>query len=153
MSHFEEEQYVAPWVGWLTIGILMGVAGAIYVDYRSAGLDASTLFWVSLVLVFVGWLLTAIKMTTSVDDEGIRIKTMHFIDRKILFSDIETAAARTYKPLIEYGGWGYRIGPNGKAYNMRGNRGVQLHLKNGGRVMIGSQRADEFSAAIQAHLQ
>jgi hypothetical protein len=36
----------------------------------------------------------------------------------------------------------------GWAYNVRGNRGVQLELANGKRILIGSQRAEELAGAI-----
>ena len=47
------------------------------------------------------------------------------------------------------GGWGFRWGSSGRAYNLRGNRGVQLTLADGGRLLLGSQRADELAAAIE----
>jgi len=36
----------------------------------------------------------------------------------------------------------------GKAYNVSGNRGVQLELLNGGRILIGSQKPEELVKAI-----
>ncbi|NLK25486.1 MAG: hypothetical protein GX307_02790 [Euryarchaeota archaeon] len=36
----------------------------------------------------------------------------------------------------------------GKAYNVSGNRGVLLKLKDGNSLLIGSQRAEELDAAI-----
>ena len=36
------------------------------------------------------------------------------------------------------------------AYNVSGDRGVELTLKDGRRVMLGSQRADELAAVIEA---
>jgi hypothetical protein len=41
-----------------------------------------------------------------------------------------------------------RFGPRGRAYNVSGNRGVEITLANGKRVLIGSQRSDELAAAI-----
>jgi hypothetical protein len=35
---------------------------------------------------------------------------------------------------------------------MSGNRGVQLVLRSGERVLIGSQRADELAAEIQSRI-
>jgi hypothetical protein len=64
------------------------------------------------------------------------------------WEDILSAEAITYLPLRDYGGWGIRFGPKGKAYNVCGNRGVQLTFTNGSRLMIGSQRAEELAAAI-----
>jgi hypothetical protein len=53
----------------------------------------------------------------------------------------------------EYGGWGVKYGWAGKAYNISGNRGVQLKLSNGKGLLIGSQRPEELAQAIQAGMR
>ncbi|MHC4338483.1 MAG: hypothetical protein ACYSTG_11155 [Planctomycetota bacterium] len=61
--------------------------------------------------------------------------------------------ARTYKPIREYGGWGIRYSFRkgiGRAYNMSGNKGVQLVFKNGKKLLIGSQKPDELAQAINS---
>jgi TATA-box binding protein (TBP) (component of TFIID and TFIIIB) len=51
--------------------------------------------------------------------------------------------------MLEYGGWGIRCGWHGKkVYNISGNRGVQLVFKNGKRLLIGSQKPDDFANAL-----
>lgn len=97
-------------------------------------------------------LFNTMRLSTTVIGDGIRIKGLWFINRMIRFDEIETAEMREYKPLVEYGGWGYRIGPAGKAYNAQGNEGVQLTLKDGKRVLIGSQRATELAHVISSRL-
>jgi len=37
-----------------------------------------------------------------------------------------------------------------RAYNMSGNQGVQLVFKNGKKLLIGSQKADELAEAIRS---
>jgi hypothetical protein len=49
----------------------------------------------------------------------------------IPFRDINRCEVRTYRPIREYGGWGIRYGRNGKAYNVSGDRGVQLEFIKG----------------------
>ena len=63
-------------------------------------------------------------------------------------NEIVVARARTYSPLREYGGWGLRGWGTSRAYNVSGNRGVELTLQDGSSIMIGSQRADELAQAI-----
>jgi hypothetical protein len=65
-------------------------------------------------------------------------------------AEIVSWDARTYRPILEYGGWGIRYSPFGKgwAYNISGNQGVQLELMNGKRILIGSQRAEELARTI-----
>jgi len=56
--------------------------------------------------------------------------------------------AREYKPIREYGGWGIRYVIGGIAYNVYGNKGVQLILKNKKKVLVGTQKPEEFYQAI-----
>jgi hypothetical protein len=111
------------------------------------------------VLIIFRWILSGLalpllyftaKLTVEVYPDGIyyRFSPIHLNWHCIPFSDIETAEARTYRPLLEYGGWGIRYGLKGKAYNASGKRGVQLRLKNGKRILLGSQDADALAAAI-----
>jgi hypothetical protein len=53
-----------------------------------------------------------------------------------------------YRPILEYGGWGIRIGIHGKAYNVSGNRGIRLVFSTGKRLLIGTQRPDDFERTI-----
>ena len=100
------------------------------------------------------WLMWAARLVTEVRDDGIYIRFHPFHRRfhGFLWWEIETCEARTYRPIMEYGGWGIRFGSGGKAYNVSGNRGLQLTLGNGrsGRVLIGSQRADELAMAVES---
>ena len=75
---------------------------------------------------------------------------IHRCFRKIAFKELKGYKVRAYRPILEYGGWGIRFGLKGKAYNVSGNRGVQLELTNGKRLLIGSQRPEELWQAIQA---
>ena len=56
-----------------------------------------------------------------------------------------------YHPIRDYGGWGLRFGRDGeRIYNARGDRGVRLRLRDGSRLLIGSQRPDDLALAIEA---
>ena len=48
--------------------------------------------------------------------------------------DVAYAEARTYAPLREYGGWGIRGLSRKRAYNVSGNRGVELSLVDGRKL-------------------
>jgi len=92
------------------------------------------------------------QLVTEVRDDGIyiRFSPFHRTFRRIAFTDVKQCKVRTYHPIREYGGWGIRVRCKGKAYNVSGNRGVQIELLNGDRMLIGSQRAEEFWRAIPA---
>ena len=56
---------------------------------------------------------------------------------------------RQYKPLSEYGGWGLRYGSSGKAYNVSGNIGIQLHFKDGSTLLIGTNKKEEVEVVLK----
>ena len=92
------------------------------------------------------------RLVTEVRDDGIYICFFPFHRgfRKIAFTEVKQYEVRTCRPIREYGGWGIRYSRKGKAYNVSGDRGVQIELLNGKRLLIGSQRAEELVRAIEA---
>jgi hypothetical protein len=102
------------------------------------------------VLACVGFLLFFGELRTEVRDEALYTRVFPLTrQHRFSWGEIRSCEARTYRPLLEYGGWGVRCGRGGKAYNVSGNRGVQLEFTNGKRLLIGSQRPEELAAAIQ----
>lgn len=99
----------------------------------------------------VALLLLSAGLDTEVRDDGLYVRFRPLTRRqRIGWQEIVRAEARRYRPLREYGGWGIRWSPRGKAWNVHGDRGVQLELADGRRLLIGSQKADELAAAIAA---
>lgn len=90
-----------------------------------------------------------VPMTTTVLADEIRVRYGRRTRFRIPLKNVVRAFVRTYDPLREYGGWGIRYGVGGRAFNMRGSEGVQLVLRSGQRVLIGSQRARELADAVQ----
>ncbi len=107
------------------------------------------------VLLGIGlpWLFYALKLITEVRADGLLVHFFPFRRRWITYDQIQRCAACTYSPMVEYGGWGIRWAGRGKwAYNVSGNRGVQLELAGNKRLLIGSQRPEDLAAAIRAQL-
>lgn len=89
------------------------------------------------------------QLRIAVGSDGIQIVYRPFMRRIIPFSDIQSAVAREYKPLREFGGWGIRSGLGGKrAYTMSGTHGVELTLTNGKTVLIGTPDPEALLAAV-----
>lgn len=53
------------------------------------------------------------------------------------------------EPIKEYGGWGIKGKFKSKAYNVSGNIGLQLYLKNGRKVLFGTQRQEAIENAMK----
>ncbi len=99
------------------------------------------------------YLFRLMKLVTEVRDDGLDIHFYPLSRKKIAFNEIKSCEVRTYRPIMEYGGWGIRYGISGKAYNVSGNQGVQLVLRNNKRLLIGSQRPEELASAIEAQIK
>ncbi len=96
-------------------------------------------------------LLAVMRLTVRVDRQFLRVRYRPFFHRRVPLSEIASWQVRTYRPLLEYGGWGIRYGGprKGWAYNAGGNRGVQIELANGRRFLLGSRRPEELAQALE----
>ncbi len=126
-------------------------------DVLSGNATGETFFLLAAVILFgfgLPLFFYRLKMTTEVRKDGIYIRFFPF-SRKILFSGLKSYIARKYRPIGEYGGWGVRCnwGGKGMAYNVSGNRGVQIELTSEKRILIGSQKPDELVRAIDAAMR
>jgi hypothetical protein len=143
---FEENQsFRQPWLWALMLATL-----AVLLVASLLAPGSQIVPWVVLGLTLaVALLLYSMRLSVQVDAETVRIRFFPVWKKTIPLGDIVRWEARTYRPILEYGGWGirYMIG-RGWAYNVRGNQGVQLELASGKRILIGSQRAEELARAI-----
>ncbi|PQJ82980.1 hypothetical protein BTO16_05475 [Polaribacter glomeratus] len=81
---------------------------------------------------------------------------MHFSLKTILWSELKEVKVRTYNPIGEYGGWGFRSGflwnkSKGKAINISGDVGIQLEFKNGKKLLIGTQKKAEAESVLETY--
>ncbi len=103
-------------------------------------------------LIVVGLL----RMTTEVTPTDLRVwfGWIPTYRRFVAVGTIRRIEVVTYRPLLDYGGWGIRTGRDGeRVLNARGNRGVRLELIDGSRLLIGSQRPEALANAIEDALR
>ena len=161
-SFREEQRFRQIWI-WI---IILGIAALMWysaftqiIQRRPFGENPAPnslliIFWILFGIGLPALLLSA-RLITEVRMDGIYIRffPFHLSYKKIAFQDLQSFEVRTYNALREYGGWGIRYGPQGKAYNVGGNRGVQLVLTDGKRILIGSQRPEELAEALSLALR
>lgn len=95
------------------------------------------------------------KLTTRIDEYGIHYKffPFHLSFKTIEWNSISNAFVRAYDPIGEYGGWGLKGGAfwnssKGKAINVSGDLGIQLELKDGKKLLIGTHKKFEAENII-----
>ena len=96
------------------------------------------------------------KLTTRIDENGIHYQffPFQFKLKLISWNEITRAYVRIYDPVGEYGGWGLKGGwskSKGKAINVSGDIGIQLELKTGKKLLIGTQKKEEATKVLQTY--
>jgi hypothetical protein len=90
------------------------------------------------------------RLETKINQEGIyfRFFPFHLKFQSYPWKDITAKSVIRYSPLMDYGGWGIRGIGRKKAFNVSGNKGLQLVLANGNRRLIGTQKLAEMEKAL-----
>lgn len=102
-------------------------------------------------LVFTGVIfISKLKTTMKRDALYIRFYPFHLKTKRYVWEEISQIFVRKYNPIMEYGGWGVRLGMFGKgnALNVSGNMGIQLVFTNKNRLLIGTRKAAEAEAVL-----
>lgn len=91
-------------------------------------------------------LLLLLRLETCLDRAGAhyRLFPLQRQWRMQPWAEVARAYVRTYDPLSEYGGWGLKGTAQNRALNMAGDQGLQLELRNGQRLLLGTQRPAEI---------
>ncbi|WP_204218385.1 hypothetical protein [Tenacibaculum todarodis] len=148
---------------WLIVLLAVSVIVPMAIIVNTYFEDNSNMTTNEFVLTIAGILLSVsfiffFKLTTRIDENGIHYQffPFHFSMRNIPWKEIEKAHVRTYDPITEYGGWGLKGGAfwnkkNGKAINISGDIGIQLELKNGKKLLIGTQKENEANQVLKTY--
>lgn len=161
MKVFVEEQKFSRWIilAIMLIPLIAGIASLFIEDKESLGLNQEgvlgltfTFSIVALVLLFI----LSIQLKTKIDEQGIYYQffPIHFSQKFISWGDLKSCEVIKYNSLTQYGGYGYRISffkNKGTAINIGGDHGIQLVMKSGKRLLIGTQKQEDAKTVLQAY--
>lgn len=164
MRIFNETQDFNQW--WLQLikltilGFLIYAAYNWFTLYRATGNvsaeDRTAQVMVIIVTLVSLGLICIFRLITTIDEIGVHYQFLpiNLSKKTIRWDEIKKCYVRTYSPIKEYGGWGYRMSfGKGKALNVIGNKGVQLELQNGKKVLIGTQKEEDAQKAIERYFK
>jgi hypothetical protein len=150
---YSETQTRKPPFVWAIV-FLVAVLGAIILFIGlSTTRSASAPHWYVFILcdMFLPVLIGSLRLTIEVSDTAVTWRFRPLWIQRIPLDHITSVEARTYSPIGEYLGWGIRYTPwAGWAINLSGDRGVQLRLASGRRVLLGTPDPEALAAAINA---
>jgi hypothetical protein len=102
---------------------------------------------VILLFVLVMLLFGFAKLITVIDKSGIAFKFQPFQLRysRICWDQVEKYSVISYHPIRDFGGWGIKSKKGITAFNVSGDKGLQIQLKSGKSIMIGTQKDVELN--------
>ncbi|GHV44925.1 hypothetical protein FACS1894180_6850 [Bacteroidia bacterium] len=137
------------------------ILGDVKYNMKSGSINPSQ-FWGFFILCVILGVITAFywigNVQTAVNKDGIFVKYFPFMWKYKFFewSEIAEWEVKKYNPLLETGGWGYKIRFNvffnkglTNAYNVSGNKGLFLRLHSGRKILVGTQKAEELQELLQ----
>lgn len=157
---FTEKQKFNQWWVWL---ILLAINGLfLYGVFRqvvggqqfgtnpmsNTGLLIATGLTIALTILLLNF-----RLDTIIKKDGIYVRffPLHLKFKHYNWSKLSKSFVRKYSPITEYGGWGLRLGIFGKgtAYNVSGNRGLQLVFTDNKKLLIGTHKPDELTETLK----
>lgn len=114
----------------------------------NTGLIISTLAALAVAVLFY-----KARLETIIKKDGIFVRffPLFFSTKEYAWKSLSKCHIRSYSALAEFGGWGWRFSVFGRgtAYTIKGDKGLQLILKSGRKLLIGTQKPKELEAALQ----
>jgi hypothetical protein len=146
------ERYRHTQIGWALIVLVVAVVLAELLIIAFGSPQSALALALSGVLVAVVAVMLALFSTLSVlvDDRKVSLEFgFGLLRREVMLADV-TAVRRVRNHW--YAGWGVRVIPRGRLYNVGGLDAVELELDIGRVVRIGTDQPDALLAAIDAAL-
>ena len=156
---FTERQRFKQWWLWLILlginvlflfGVFKQVIGGQQFGDKpmsNVGLLVTTGLTILLTLLFVNF-----RLDTNIKKDGIYVRffPFHLKFKHYTWDNLTKSFVRQYSPLTEYGGWGLRLGLFGKgtAFNVSGDKGLQLEFTNNKKLLIGTNKPDELTETL-----
>jgi hypothetical protein len=148
---FEEEQKYPRWIMWLIgTSMFLAVAGmllALIMEKEKTDILIGLAVTIPTTVLAI-FLNSNMRFEKTVTSNGLyyRWRPWQKRFRVIEKDDIETVSGRKF-PFLNYGfGW---FPTYGWYYNVSGREGLQLYLKNGGRLFFSSYDTSSFERALQ----
>ncbi len=154
---FKEVQTFRQKILWILLSIItIGSIALFVINYLNTMNDGTnssdiSLFGLILVTVFTSfllWFFFKIELTISISSNSINYTFWPFIrdTKKLRFEHIESIYVGKYKPIREYGGWGYRLSLKGRGLclNVSGSQGIRIKMNDGYELLLGTQKKEEL---------
>ncbi len=159
----ETQRFTQWWVHLMNLSLLVLLIYLVYNWYilkeavgNVSAQDSTGQLVVIIVLLLSMALIYMFRLITTIDEIGIHYQFLpiNMSKKTIRWSTLKNCYVRTYNPIKEYGGWGYRMSfGKGRALNVKGNKGIQLEFDNGKKLLIGTQKEEDAQKVIERYFK
>ncbi|MCO7126445.1 DUF6141 family protein [Sporolactobacillus shoreicorticis] len=157
--YYREVQRMTRW--WLLL-IILGVSALMWYEFivqtvlgKPFGTnpmpDPMMIVFVIIFGIILPTFFMAMRLTCAVKKDGlyVRVFPFHLHPHCFEWGEISSCKVMTYRPIVRFGGWGIRTDLRGnKAYTVSGNRGIEILLRSGKVIVIGSRHAATLKKAM-----
>jgi hypothetical protein len=154
----ERQRFKQWWVWMILIGInalfLFGVYKQVIngQQFGDKPMSDTGLLLTTGLTVLITMLFASFRLDTIIKRDGIYVRffPFHLSFKKYAWNTISKSFVRQYAAISEYGGWGIRFNlfGNGKAYNVSGNKGLQLEFNTNEKLLIGTCKPAELTQTL-----
>jgi len=154
----ERQRFKQLWLWVILLGItglfLFGVVKQVIYGQQfgdkpmsNTGLLISTMLFSLFTILF---LLYRLDTVIKIDAIYVRFFPFHIKFKYYSWDTLVKLYVRQYSPLSEFGGWGlrYSMFGYGTAFNVSGNKGLQLEFSNHKKILIGTNKPDKLKAVL-----
>lgn len=156
---YKEEQKFNQWWIWLIVLMISGMWIWQMVQQVFMGIPFGdnpapdfVIYLIGLFPLFAIWLFRTMTLETQIDDQGVHYRFRPFQKKPKIIrpSELKSFEVKKYNPILDYGGWGIRLGTTkkGNAYNVSGNMGVLFEYKTGKKFMLGTRNPESIRSAL-----
>ncbi len=151
---FEEHQFQRRLLPWLCVLSLWAITiWYLYNHCLSDIAKSAEIFILILLPLAVTILIAMFHLSIKIDKNYFMFKMFpfHWSYRKIKLEEISNATVKEYNTDRTFHGWGMGIpwNRNYKSYTIKGYKAVEISLKNGKKIFIGTQRPEDLIANLK----
>jgi hypothetical protein len=152
----ETQQFRQKWLWILIIIIAIGLAWPLITQFSGGKTAQQMPLYVTILIAIIPIAMIifmyVLKLDTEIMEDGIQFSFSPVVGKKLLpWKEVDTVFIRKYNAIMEYGGWGIRNNMGkmkGRALSVSGDMGIQLIMKDGKRLLIGTRKPEEVQAVL-----
>jgi hypothetical protein len=135
----------------VVFGVVFALALGTYALFAEAGRSPGDLLPPMVIGAVLTFLFVRLRLEVRVDDEQLRIDMPPLTRRTVPLRDIRdfqvTSTRRFSAPPA-----GYSVGRRQRSYRMGSRSALDITLRDGSRVVLGTRRPEDLAAALRARL-